>query len=382
MADLCQVAQDRHRIGAGGILRRQLAQGTFRIPAQNQIEQIQNPPSIRKTQHGADLIGCGFSSAVGNGLIQKRLRIAGRAFSGAGDETQRLFCDLSALCFCDSLQHRNHDIRFNAPQIKSLTARQNCNGDFANFCGGKDKFHMRRRLLQGLEQRVESVGRQHVDLIDDIDLVACRGGTIGHRINNFANIANAGAAGGIHLHHVDMAPLHDGRAMLAAATGVDGWAACAIGTDAIHALGNDARSGGLAGSANARHDEGLGDAVGFKGIAQGLDHSVLPNQIGKGLWAVFARQNLICSGVGHDIPRILLGCYRQRWHWSSKPRMGCWQFLPVRWEGERLDIDPSGARCGCFLPDLTRLARHLPAPTSRAPYRALKLTLQFIAGAN
>ena len=34
--------------------------------------------------------------------------------------------------------------------------------------------------------------------------------------------------------------------------------------------------------------------------------------------------------------------------------------------GERLDIDPSGARCGCFLPDLTRLARHLPAPTPRS----------------
>ena len=37
--------------------------------------------------------------------------------------------------------------------------------------------------------------------------------------------------------------------------------------------------------------------------------------------------------------------------------------------GERLDIDPSGARCGCFLPDLTRLARRLPAPTSRPSYR-------------
>jgi hypothetical protein len=33
---------------------------------------------------------------------------------------------------------------------------------------------------------------------------------------------------------------------------------------------------------------------------------------------------------------------------------------------ERLDIDPSGARCGCFLPDLTRLARHLPAPTPQS----------------
>ena len=33
--------------------------------------------------------------------------------------------------------------------------------------------------------------------------------------------------------------------------------------------------------------------------------------------------------------------------------------------GERLDNDPSGARYGCFLPDLTGLARRLPAPTSR-----------------
>jgi hypothetical protein len=36
-----------------------------------------------------------------------------------------------------------------------------------------------------------------------------------------------------------------------------------------------------------------------------------------------------------------------------------------RGKGERLDNDPSGARYGCFLPDLTGLARCLPAPTSR-----------------
>ncbi|GLK64118.1 hypothetical protein GCM10017635_15890 [Paracoccus kondratievae] len=34
-------------------------------------------------------------------------------------------------------------------------------------------------------------------------------------------------------------------------------------------------------------------------------------------------------------------------------------------EGERLDSDPSGTRYGCFLPDLTGLARRSPAPTSR-----------------
>ncbi|GAW33133.1 hypothetical protein RA2_00169 [Roseovarius sp. A-2] len=34
-------------------------------------------------------------------------------------------------------------------------------------------------------------------------------------------------------------------------------------------------------------------------------------------------------------------------------------------KGERLDNDPSVARYGCFLPDLTGLARCLPAPTSQ-----------------
>ena len=38
----------------------------------------------------------------------------------------------------------------------------------------------------------------------------------------------------------------------------------------------------------------------------------------------------------------------------------------ARAKGERLDNDPSGARYGCFLPDLTGLARRLPAPTSQA----------------
>jgi len=36
-------------------------------------------------------------------------------------------------------------------------------------------------------------------------------------------------------------------------------------------------------------------------------------------------------------------------------------------KGERLDSDPNGTRYGCFLPDLTGLARRPPAPTSRPP---------------
>ena len=57
---------------------------------------------------------------------------------------------------------------------------------------------------------------------------------------------------------------------------------------------------------------------------------------------------------------------------------GCFQCASVKGleqvvdgNGERLDNDPSGARYGCFLPDLTGLARRLPAPTSRGGIYAL-----------
>ena len=39
---------------------------------------------------------------------------------------------------------------------------------------------------------------------------------------------------------------------------------------------------------------------------------------------------------------------------------------PLRMSG-RLTRDPKRARYGCFLPDLTGLARRLPAPTSHRP---------------
>ena len=46
---------------------------------------------------------------------------------------------------------------------------------------------------------------------------------------------------------------------------------------------------------------------------------------------------------------------------------------------ERLDNDPSGARYGCFLPDLTGLARRLPAPASQESPTSEKGILQVFA---
>ena len=67
---------------------------------------------------------------------------------------------------------------------------------------------MRWWFFQRFEQCVESIGRQHVNLIDNVDLIASGSGSISNGVDNFANVSNAGAARGIHLHYVDMSAFH------------------------------------------------------------------------------------------------------------------------------------------------------------------------------
>ena len=43
--------------------------------------------------------------------------------------------------------------------------------DLVGFGGGKDKYRMGRRLLKGLQEGIKGAGREHVDLIHDVDLI-------------------------------------------------------------------------------------------------------------------------------------------------------------------------------------------------------------------
>ena len=61
--------------------------------------------------------------------------------------------------------HRRRDL----PQIKPLTPAQNRRQDLVRLGRRKDELHMRRRLLQRLQQRVEGIRRQHVHLVNVVD---------------------------------------------------------------------------------------------------------------------------------------------------------------------------------------------------------------------
>ena len=56
------------------------------------------------------------------------------------------------------------------PEVEALAAREDRRGQPPRLRGGEDEDDVRRRLLQGLQERVERRLREHVDFVDDVDL--------------------------------------------------------------------------------------------------------------------------------------------------------------------------------------------------------------------
>ena len=60
-----------------------------------------------------------------------------------------------------------------------------------HFCGGKNKYNVRRRLLKRFEQCIESVGREHMDLVYYINPVFRDGRGKVYLLAQLTDIVNA-----------------------------------------------------------------------------------------------------------------------------------------------------------------------------------------------
>ena len=187
---------------------------------------------------------------------------------------------------------------------------------------------MRGRLFQRFQQRVEGVAAQHVNFVDNIDLVACRDRGIAHRLDDLAHVVDASVAGGVHLDHVDMAAFRDGDTRLAHAARIDRRAALPIRPNTIQRFGDQARGRGLAHPAHAGHQEGMGQPVARDRIGERADHRFLPDQFRKGLGPVFAREHAIglrrigCGRLDHGFRGNREGDVRR---FFRRRHFGCWR---------------------------------------------------------
>ncbi len=153
------------------------------------------------------------------------------------------------------------------------------------------------RLFQRLEQAVEGLLRQHVHLVDDVDLVAGGVRLVVGAVDQVADVVDASMGRRVHLDHVEMPALQDGAAMHALLSHVERGALDAW-RFVIERAGDQPRRGGLAHPAHTGQHIGLRDTARGEGVAQCPHHGLLPDQLAEQLRPVFSRQRDVTHANG------------------------------------------------------------------------------------
>jgi hypothetical protein len=147
---------------------------------------------------------------------------------------------------------------------------------------------MPRGFLEGLEQRVERRRGQHVDLVDDVDLVLPAGRRVADVVAQLAHLLDAVVAGAVDFEYVEAVAGGDLAAGIAHAAGCGGGR-----VDAAERLGQDARGRGLADAARADEEVSVREPVLRDGVFEGTRDVFLADDVVENLGPVLARENLV-----------------------------------------------------------------------------------------
>ena len=148
---------------------------------------------------------------------------------------------------------------------------------------------MRRRLFDGLEQRVERLRRQPVHFVDDEDLVA-----IAHRRHpeagddDVADLVDLRVRGGVDLEDVHVASFGNLEAGVARSAGIGRRTGVAV-----QGARQNSRRRRLADAARPGKHERLRDAARRDGVAQRLRDTALADDVIESLRAPLASENLV-----------------------------------------------------------------------------------------
>ena len=210
---------------------------------------------------------------------------------GARNQRERRIVVGDALCSKD-LGETSRDQRCRQKlQVELQAARQHRNGNLLRIGRSQHELHVLGRLLKRFQHRVEGRLRQHVDFVDEVDLVAPHGRRVARVVQDLAHVVDAGVRRGIELEQVDEAARIDVDACRARAAGRRGHTV----REAIEALGENPRDRGLAHAAGAGEEVRVVQTTAFERVGQRLHDMLLARELGERFRPPFAGKDL----VGH-----------------------------------------------------------------------------------
>ena len=108
-------------------------------------------------------------------------------------------------CVEDVAQARGDGLRRDQLEVVALAAAQDGDRDLVHLGRREDELHVRRRLLERLQEGVPRRVREHVDLVHDVDLEAVARGPEGEPLLEAPHLVDAVVARAVDLLHVDVA---------------------------------------------------------------------------------------------------------------------------------------------------------------------------------
>jgi len=296
---LRQIGQLFERAGGRQALRAQLvdrAHQRHAVAGGQRLDDAHPMTAVDRTQHLAHGGLAEVAAGVGDGLVGERQRVAHRAARATRQQPQRRILERHRFGVQHCLQVLEDGFGGHRPQVELQAAAQHRHRHLLRIGGGEHELQVLGRLLERLQHRVEGGRREHVHLVDHVDLEAPHHRLVDGLIEQLADLVDTAVRRRIELDGVDVA------AGAAHATWRGGDAAQAVGADAVQALGQDARDGGLADAAGAGEQVGVVQTLLRQGIAQGLHDVRLPHQLGEAARAVLAGQDDIGHGEDSRVP--------------------------------------------------------------------------------
>ena len=190
--DRKQLGEDRLRRGASS---HECARGSnqlLTILREQRLDERRHIIKADAAKHAGHAFFGDAPAAVGNGLIEQRQGITRAALRAFRKQIERGGLGLDTL-LGKHMRQMSRDLHPRKPgKIELQAARENRDREFFRFSGRKQKFDVRRRLLERLQQGVEGMIGEHVHFVDQIDLEAP--GSCGelHVIQQIAGIVDLG----------------------------------------------------------------------------------------------------------------------------------------------------------------------------------------------
>jgi hypothetical protein len=262
------------------------------VLARHGFRHVEEEVAPDEAQHGNHVLDLDCRAGEGNHLVERALRVAHAAVPRTRHQHDGRIVDLEPLGVRDPAQLFGNRLQPDGLELEDLRAGLNRRGHLLDLGGRHHEDDVRRRLLDGLEERVERLRGEPVDFVDDEDLVAVadrRHAEAGN--DHLADLVHLRVGRRVDLEDVHVASLSDLDARVTRTAGVAGRALFAV-----QAACEDAGGGGLPDAARAREDERLRNAPDSDGVAERLRHPPLPDDVVEALRAPLAGKDLV---IGH-----------------------------------------------------------------------------------